>query len=186
MDYIKHTYTLQWVGPMTYEEYKEYCIDSETLSPQNFNLYYFEARKDGRYNWDNYFGIHKQNDGIQKRVNTSHEHLGVFIKEEAKHMKIWIGSFANPQDQKPKNIDIVETLFIKAYASQLTLNTKKKKKMPDESVCIVNTFYKRNDTICHRKTEKPSIFDDVLVYLEETNCFKHGNLSKFTSNNSSQ
>ena len=46
MDYIEHTYTIQWVGPMNYEEYKEYINNPDTLDPNLFNLYYFEARQD--------------------------------------------------------------------------------------------------------------------------------------------
>ena len=34
MDYIKHTYTIQWVGPMNYDEYRKYIRDEETLDPE--------------------------------------------------------------------------------------------------------------------------------------------------------
>ena len=140
MDLIEHTYTIQWVGPMDYEEYREYLRNQETLDSAYFNLYYFEARKDARYRWSTYVGIHKNNDGIDKRVNTSHEHLGPFIKDEAKEIKIWIGSFANPKDQKPENVDIVETLFIKAYNDRLTENTMKKSSIPSSSICVTKSY----------------------------------------------
>lgn len=29
MDLIEHTYTIQWVGPMDYEEYREYLRNQE-------------------------------------------------------------------------------------------------------------------------------------------------------------
>ena len=32
MDLIEHTYTIQWVGPMDYEEYREYLRNQEYLS----------------------------------------------------------------------------------------------------------------------------------------------------------
>ena len=177
MDYIKHTYTIQWVGPMDYDEYKEYLNNSETLSPEYFNFYYFEARKDARCKWNKYFGIHKLNDGINKRLKTSHEHLGPFIKEGAKDVRIWIGSFANPKDQKTKNIDIVETLFIKTYSFSLNINTKKKNMLSKESVCVINMYYNTNDEPIYTKTGKPRDFDDVIIYMEEIQSFKHGNLS---------
>ena len=176
MDLIEHTFTIQWVGPMNYEEYKSYIRNQETLSSDLFNLYYFEARKDGRCNWSKYVGIHKQNDGIDKRLNTSHEHLGTFIKAEAKHMRIWIGSFANIKDQKTENVDIVETLLIKAYPS--LLNVKKKRSLPQNSICIINTYYTTSEDVVKKKSDKPSVFDDVLIYLEESECFMPGNLTK--------
>lgn len=142
MDYIVHTYTIQWVGPMNYEEYKEYIRNPETLNPNLFNLYYFEARQDKRCKWHTYIGIHKQNDGINKRVNPAHEHLGHFIKN-GDEIRIWIGSFAKENNQKPENIDIVETLFIKAYNDKFTENTKKKISLPKESVCVINTYYSK-------------------------------------------
>lgn len=178
MDLIEHTYTIQWVGPMDYEEYREYLRNQETLDSAYFNLYYFEARKDARYRWSTYIGIHKTNDGIDKRVNTSHEHLGPFIKEEAKDIKIWIGSFAKTRDQKPENVDIVETLFIKAYNDKLTENTMKKSLRPPSSICVINSYYNSIDEPVTRKADKPIVFDDVLIYLEESDSFMHGNLSK--------
>lgn len=178
MDFIEHTYTIQWVGPMNYEEYKKYNRNKDTLSPDMFNLYYFEARQDKRHKWHTYIGIHKGNDGINKRVGIQHEHLGPFIKSEAKDIKIWIGSFAKNKDQRPENIDIVETLFIKAYNDKFTENEKKKQQLPDSSVCVINTFYNTIEESIKTKSDKPSVFDDVLIYLEESNSFMHGNLSK--------
>ena len=31
MEDIKHTYTIQWVGPLTYDEYKEYVKGANSL-----------------------------------------------------------------------------------------------------------------------------------------------------------
>lgn len=45
MEDIKHTYTIQWVGPLTYDEYKEYVKGTDTIASGYFNFYYFEARK---------------------------------------------------------------------------------------------------------------------------------------------
>lgn len=69
MEDIKHTYTIQWVGPLTYDEYKEYVKGTDTIAPSYFNFYYFEARKDARCRWHCYVGIHKENDGINYRLN---------------------------------------------------------------------------------------------------------------------
>ncbi len=178
MDLIEHTYTIQWVGPMDYEEYRKYIHDQETLAPEYFNLYYFEARIDARHKWSTYIGIHKNNDGINKRINSSHEHLGPFIKAGAKHIKIWIGSFADEKDQEIENVDIVETLFIKAYNDKLTENINTTKSRPKSSVCDINSYYISHDELIARKSDKPFVFDDVLIYLEETDSFMHGNLSK--------
>lgn len=165
MEKIEHTYTIQWVGPMDYEDYKQYLHDKETLDPNLFNLYYFEARHDKRCKWHTYIGIHKQNDGINKRVNPSHEHLGPFLKNGAKEIRIWIGSFAKEKDQRPQNIDIAETLFIKAYNDKFTENTKKKRLLPDSSICIINTFYNKNDESIRSNSDKPIVFDDVLTQI---------------------
>ena len=91
-------------------------------------------------------------------------------------MRIWIGSFANIKDQKTENVDIVETLLIKAYPS--LLNVKKKRSLPQNSICIINTYYTTSEDVVKKKSDKPSVFDDVLIYLEESECFMHGNLTK--------
>ena len=79
MEDIKHTYTIQWVGPLTYDEYKEYVKGTNTIASGYFNFYYFEARKDARCRWRRYVGIHKQNDGIEKRLNTNTNILLSFL-----------------------------------------------------------------------------------------------------------
>jgi len=178
MDLIKHTYSLQWVGPFSYEEYKEYIADEDTLTSDLFNLYYFEVQEDGRHLWKHYLGIHSKNDGIEHRLNSSHEHLGPFVKNGAKNVRIWLASFAREKDQTAGNIDIVETLFIKAYEKDLDLNTKKKKSLPSESVCVLNMFYGRNEKLTQGKCDKPAFMDHVLVYLSEAKSFLHGGLSK--------
>ena len=114
MEDIKHTYTIQWVGPFSsYDDYKDYLKSEETISPDLFSIYYLEAKIDGRYKKRRYLGIHKKNDGIDKRLNKSHEHFSQFVN--AKELCIWIGSFSHYNNQKEDNIDIVETLFIQAY-----------------------------------------------------------------------
>lgn len=71
METIKHTYTIQWVGPfLSYEAYRQYLKDSE-IGSDYFNIYYFQARQDARYKWHRYVGIHTLNDGIEKRVTMS-------------------------------------------------------------------------------------------------------------------
>lgn len=44
MDLIEHTYTIQWVGPMDYEEYREYLRNQEYICfkyvPAHENLNY--------------------------------------------------------------------------------------------------------------------------------------------------
>lgn len=177
MQDIKHTYTIQWVGPFSsYQEYKSYIQDEETTDPSLFNVYYFEAKIDGRYNKQRYLGIHKKNDGINKRLNRSHEHFKNFI--DAKELSIWIGSFSNEDNQQEENVDVVETLFIQAYKDFLTENDKKTKSLPTESVCIINMWFDKNDNLKRYAKPAPDIFSDVLVYYQEDNIFLKGNLSK--------
>jgi hypothetical protein len=177
MEDIKHTYTIQWVGPfMSYDDYKNYLKSEETISPDLFSIYYFEAKIDGRYKKRRYLGIHKKNDGIDKRLNKSHEHFSQFV--DAKELCIWIGSFSYYDYQKEGNIDIVETLFIQAYKDLLTENEKKKKSLPSESVCIINMWFDKNDHLKKYAKKTPEIFSDVLVYYHEENIFMKGNLSK--------
>ena len=45
MEDIKHTYTIQWVGPLSYEEYRAYIKRDDTIMSGYFNFYYFEAQK---------------------------------------------------------------------------------------------------------------------------------------------
>ena len=121
MEDIKHTYTIQWVGPLSYDEYKEYVRRSDTLPSGYFNFYYFEARQDARYNWHRYVGIHKENDGINRRLNTSHSHLKEFL--ESKDLRIWIGSFADAN--RPYFDDVVlyyskEQMFKRGNLARVT------------------------------------------------------------------
>ena len=148
MEEIKHTYTIQWVGPLSYEDYKDYLKSEETISPGLFSIYYFEARIDGRYRKRRYL------------------------------LSIWIGSFSHYNNQKEDNIDIVETLFIQAYKDLLTENEKKKKSLPSESVCIINLWFDKKDHLKKYAKKTPEIFSDVLVYYHEDNIFMKGKLSK--------
>jgi len=117
MEDIEHTYTIQWVGPLTYKDFREYIKRDDTIMSGYYNFYYFEAQQDKRYKWHRYMGIRKKNDGIEKRLNTQHEHFREF--KDCNEVRIWIGSLANPKHQKDKNIDLIETLFIRAYSAML-------------------------------------------------------------------
>ena len=134
---IKHTYTVQWVGPFSsYSDYRAYLNDSHTLGSDCFNIYYFEAQQDARYKWHRYVGIHKANDGIEKRLNTSHHHLKKFLS--CKKLHIWIGSIADEKQQKPANIDVIETLLIRAYTDEfLTENSMKTRSIESTSKCKI-------------------------------------------------
>ena len=175
MEEIKHTYTIQWVGPLSYEEYRAYIKRDDTIMSGYFNFYYFETQKDKRYRRHRYMGIRKKNDGIEKRLNTHHEHLKRFM--DCKEVWIWIGSLANPNLQKDKNIDLIETLFIRAYRNMLTVNTRKKQMKISSSVCVINMWFNQNDEMQTYRVERPC-FDDVILYYHEKNLFKHGNLSR--------
>ena len=179
MEDIKHTYTIQWVGPLTYDEYKEYVKGTDTIAPSYFNFYYFEARKDARCRWHRYVGIHKQNDGIEKRLNTKHEHFGEFL--DCKDLRIWIGSFADTKNQKADRIKMVEKLLIRAYKNMLTENKREKGSLPSCFVCIINMWFDKNENLKNYKIERPC-FDDVVLYYHEDKIFKRGNLSRVICN----
>lgn len=174
---IKHTYTVQWVGPFSsYSDYRAYLNDSHTLGSDCFNIYYFEAQQDARYKWHRYMGIHKANDGIEKRLNTSHHHLKKFLS--CKKLHIWIGSIADEKQQKPANIDVIETLLIRAYTDEfLTENSMKTRSNPPCSVCLINMWFDQNETMKTYRIARP--FDDVIIYYHQDNIFKHGNLARF-------
>ena len=179
MEDIKHTYTIQWVGPLTYDEYKEYVKGTDTIAPSYFNFYYFEARKDARCRWRRYVGIHKENDGINYRLNARHEHFREFI--DCKDIRIWIGSFADEKNQKESKIELVETLLIQAYGKELTENKRKKVCLPSESVCLINLWFDKNERLKVYNIDRPC-FDDVVLYYGEEQMFKRGNLSRVINN----
>ena len=169
MNDIKKTYTIQWVGPFhSLGEYKVYLQREDTCDKSLFSFYYFIGNKKGKgYKKTllyDYFGIHKGND-ITSRLNKCHEHFKDFHINE--NLNIWFGSFANIEDQTPSNIKEVETVFISSYKP--TENIKEINSAIDESICIVNLWYKKAD-------EKPWIrkpqsaaprFDDVIIYEVE-------------------
>lgn len=64
------------------------------------------------------------------------------------------------------------------YSTQGFTGDPKKESIPSSSVCVINSYYNTNDEPILRKSEKPMVFDDVLIYLEESDSFMHGNLSK--------
>lgn len=45
MEDIKHTYTIQWVGPLTYDEYKEYVKGKDVLC-FNIKCNWYDNRKE--------------------------------------------------------------------------------------------------------------------------------------------
>ena len=175
MEDIEHTYTIQWVGPLTYKEIREDIKKDDTIMSGYYNFYYFEAQQDKRYKWYRYMGIRKKNDGIEKRLNTQHEHFKEF--KDGNEVRIWIGSLANPKHQKYKNIDLIETLFIRAYSAMLTENKGKKQKEIDSSICVINMWFNKNEEMQTYRVERPC-FDDVILYYYEKDLFKRGNLSR--------
>lgn len=176
MDIINHTHTIQWVGPLSYKGYLEYVRDVETTSSGWFNFYCFQTRRDARYNWHRYFGIHKFDDGIDKRVSASHEKIRNY--KDDRDFSIWIGSFSDRCSQTPENVDLIETLFISLYRDVLDLNTRKKKSVPSDSVGVINMWFDDRDYLKQYRVEKPSFLDDVLLYYSEEDVFYKGVLHK--------
>lgn len=180
MEDIKQIFTIQWVGPFaSLKQMKEYLNRPETCEKQLFTFYYICGSKNGsgyhRSKTDyRYFGIHKQTEtSIEQRLNNAHEHLCEF-REDSRH--IWIGSFANCDHQSPQNIEDTETLFISTYRNELTENKKKKKATPSESICVVNLWYKEDETEWKKRKAETRIFSDVMVYEKELGRFSVGNL----------
>ena len=166
MDTVNRTYTIQWVGPFrSYDELKGYKKDDSTLGLDCFNFYYFEAKYRANAKWKRYLGIHKQNDGVDKRLNGRHEHFGKNIGY--KYLNIWIGAFGNEADQTSDNAEIVETLYIRSLRDKLAENKRKKKYWPKESICVVNLWYDIYDQVRRNRRNTIPCMDDVLVFDEE-------------------
>lgn len=179
MDTINCTYTIQWVGPFhSLEELNSFKWNDNTNGLDCFNFYCFEARYRSNSKWRRYLGIHKQNDGIDKRLNDRHEHFKQFANFKDKN--IWIGAFGNENDQKPENIDIVETLYIRTYKDELVENEKKKKSLPYESVCVINLWYNADESVRHNRRNTISFMDDVIVFDRENHRLLHGKLSEIS------
>ena len=106
--------------------------------------------------------------------------LVIYIRRKInKYKNIWIGTFGNDRDQKDKsNIDIVETLLIRAYKEELGDNDKKKKMEPAESVCVVNLWYNIYEQVKHNRNLTISFMDDVIVYDGEVRRILKGRLSE--------
>lgn len=118
-----------------------------------------------------YFGLHKANTPITARVNATHETLSKF-----REYKLWLGTFSDSSHQTADNIEEVETLFISTYASQLSENVKKIKSSPADSICIINLWYKLDETRWKIKKDEMKIFDDVLIYEKESDTYSVGSL----------
>lgn len=129
MEQINKSFTIQWLGPFKgLEGLNSYYHGDDALDRALFNFYYFEASKTSLSIPKCYFGIHYKNDGITKRLNSSHSHYKEI--KDFKYVNVWVGSFGREKDQIHENVDLVETLFIRAYSDFMTENDKKKKLLP--------------------------------------------------------
>lgn len=182
MEDIRKIFTIQWVGPFdTFDSLNEYLNDTETCDKTLFSFYYCSGSKKGKghpvaSNDYRYFGLRKAETAINKRVNRRHEHLSDFREPFA----LWVGSFSDCKQQTKENTEIVETMFISTYKDFLSENDKKKKARLKESTCVINLWYKRDETRWGIKKPEVKVFDDVLVYEHETDIFSKGNLSRLS------
>lgn len=171
MEDIRKTFTIQWVGPFRdLAHMRKYLNDKTTCDKTLFSFYYFYGNKKGqgyaKSLFYSYFGIHKKIDGIEKRLSNYHEHFSKFQQNE--NLRIWIGAFGNAKDQKERNIEDAETLFIRTYKSAfLTENRRKLKSEIKESICIINLFYKEDETPWLRKPSEIQFMDDVMIHESE-------------------
>ena len=178
---IEQTYTIQWVGPFhslaERDDYFKKGKRGEMCDPSLFSFYYFRGNKKGRGHTSrmfyDYLGIHKGYN-LASRLNKNHEHFCRF--HENGNLDIWIGAFANAQDQTPQNIEDVETVFISTYKP--TENSKKKNRKLQHSICIINLWYKTDDkNPWKRKPTSIININDVLV------CEVDGQNQRFLSAN---
>ena len=180
MENIEKIFTIQWVGPFdTFDSLNEYLNDKNTCDKQLFSFYYCSGSKKGKGHpvsdkGFRYFGLHKAESAINKRVNRNHEHLSDFREP----FSLWIGSFSDQSQQTPQNVEIVETAFISTYGDYLTENTRKVNSRLPESICIINLWYKRDESRWAKKKTEIKLFDDVLTYEKESDTYSIGNLSR--------
>lgn len=183
MEEINHTYTIQWVGPFnTYNALKDYVKrgrNNEVAHSSLFSFYYFEGNKKWQRGKDfKYFGKHEKADGIQVRLNKSHEHFKKYHENE--NLQIWIGTLSTPDVQKPDIIDYIETVFINRYKIELNDNIMKKA-LPltealDKSIVIVNLWYDKDERPYRGRSLVP--FEDVIVYESDIQRLLSGTLHK--------
>ncbi len=64
------------------------------------------------------------------------------------------------------------------YRFFLSENIKKKEAHLPESICIINLWYKKDESRWGIKKPEIKVFDDVIVYEHETGIFSKGNLSR--------
>ena len=170
MQDITKTFTIQWVGPFrNLQKMNEYLKDASTCDKSLFNFTISPATKKVRaFNPKSSTVISEyiKSHGIEKRLNNYHEHYQKFHENE--NMRIWIGSFANAKDQTESNIEDAETLFISTYGQNVfTENHKKVNANIEESICIINLFYKKNEQPWFRKPAEIRFMDDVLIHETE-------------------
>lgn len=179
MEDIKKVFTIQWVGPFAnFDSLSQYLKDPKTCDCQLFSFYYCSgSKKEKGHPIDKtdyrYFGLHRSETSIGTRVTPWHEHL----KDFREPFSLWIGSFSDSVQQTSQNIEDVETAFISTYKNELTENIQKKKSYLKESICIINLWYKLNETRWLNKKREVKVFDDVIVYEAENQTYSKGNLS---------
>ena len=177
MEDIKNSCTIQWVGPFhSLDEAKQHRKGAKNelyATPDCFNFYYFRGNKKGRGHkktkFYSYFGIHKNLNGYQKRLNKSHSHYINFKENE--NLDIWIGALGNLKQHSSQLIEEIESIFIILYKSYLTDNEKKKKKditSIKETICIINLWYTTEEKPWNTKPESIKMFDDVIICEQDT------------------
>ena len=153
MNQIKKTYIIDWSGPYTIDNIKDYIDSAANCIYLISGLQKYQRGSEQVQ----YCGI-TQRDVIERLEDEYHH-----IKEVPRDCQIWVGRFANPLFRRNRrNLELVEHLLI--YYEKPYLNDKKTKSPPKEPVVVVNRWRDTNDKYRQRRLYAVQEIPDVIMF----------------------
>jgi hypothetical protein len=150
-------FMVQWIGPFfNLNELKIW--ERENSISNEFCLYLFSGKEFSKKNISLYCGKSECGSISMRFKNHSKYEL---VKD--RDFNLWIGRLSDKKAAKPENIDTIESLIISHW--QPNLNEKKKDFYPRLSICIINSWHKK-DFITRYKNRIYHVqqLDDVIFY----------------------
>ncbi len=158
---MEKVFVLRWYGPFQLEQIRNWEISQKAI----FNLYLISGkRKYSKKNIHYYIGKAERN-LLSDRLNDKNHHINDFSSIN----EIWIGTIINKKATH-RDVLLVEKMLTSYFVAEGELMNVVNKKLPEESVYLINEWihYKRNSE-CLRlpKISIGNMIPDALIYKKD-------------------
>ncbi len=167
----KNIYLIQWYGPFkSKEDLKEWEIKQR----ERFYLYLFQGKRKQKQKFCYYCGstYDRKNSHslVYKRLSDKNHHIHPFEEERGETISIWVGTIANRNHPKKKEVLLCEKMLT-SEMSQLEIEDDAVENLtntlpPKENVYIISEWY-NPEYYEHRPKSKvyiPNIVPDIISY----------------------